>query len=154
MPGRVPVSGGHDHVDGGVGAHDLHPGVERVREELVVVIEERVEVRLDQISPEACRAPGGDLLADMAHFDAGLARHHSGGIRPGQHDDRPCADAVLILNARDRAAQRLDALVLSRGPYDDVDSLIHEAALRKDPALVYFNAAARESSRRSPRNAL
>ena len=59
---------------------------------------------------------------------------------------------MLILDARNRAAQRLEAIVLSRGAYDDVDMLIHDECSATIRMLVYVNGAARESLRERRRD--
>jgi len=70
----------------------------------------------------------------------------------GQDDDRTSGQAVLILDARNRAAQRLEAIVLSRGAYDDVDMLTHDECSATIRMLVYVNGAARESLRERRRD--
>ena len=124
---RKPVPGRHHQIYRRLGAHDREPRAKRVRQEFVVVVEERVIVGVDQVSTNADCATGERGRADMVHQNAAPSCELGGEARQvaGQDNDGPGDHPFLIQNAVNRPLQRVPALALSRGPYDDVHCLIH-----------------------------
>ena len=98
-----------------------------MRKQLVVVVEKRIEIGIDDTSADAERAPGRCMLANDVHLDTGFASEFSGqtGMLAGKHNHRSGGHRSLIEHAANRAPQGTAPLWQTLGPYDDVYRLLH-----------------------------